>query len=50
LGSAEELPLTRQVKTGSGEYLTIMDYPVEVKDWTLSLTLENSGQGQTTLN
>jgi len=48
--SAEGLQLAKQVATGIGEYLTIVDYPVEVKDSTLSLTLGNSGQGQTTLN
>jgi len=48
--SAEGLQLAQQVTTASGEYLTIVDYPVEVKDSTLSLTFGNSGQGQTTLN
>ena len=48
--SAEGLQLARQVNTARGEYLTIVDYSVEVKDSTLSLTLGNSGQGQTTLN
>lgn len=48
--SAEGLQLARQVNTARGEYLTIVDYSVEVKDSTLSLTFGNSGQGQTTLN
>ncbi|MDH5428271.1 MAG: hypothetical protein OEY57_08885, partial [Nitrospirota bacterium] len=48
--SLEGLQLAKQVKTAKGEYLSIVDYTVEVKDSTLSLTLGNSGQGQTTLN
>ena len=48
--SVEGLQLAKQVKTAKGEYLTIADYMVEIKDSTLSLTLGNSGQGQTTLN
>jgi hypothetical protein len=48
--SVEGLQLARQVNTARGEYLTIVDYSVEVKDSTLSITLGNSGQGQTTLN
>jgi len=48
--SVEGLQLAKQVKTAKGEYLTIVDYSVEVKDSTLSLTLGNSGQGETTLN
>ena len=48
--SVEDLQLAEQVKTDKGEYLTIVDYSIEVKDSTLSLTLGKSGQGQTTLN
>lgn len=48
--SLEGLQLAKQVTTARGEYLAIVDYSVEVKDSTLSLTLGNSGQGQTTLN
>jgi len=47
---AEGLQLAKQVKTSKGEYLTIVDYPVEVKDTSLSLKLGNSGQGQTVVN
>ena len=47
---AEGLQLAKQVKTSKGEYLTIVDYPVEVKDTTLSIKLGNSGQGQTVVN
>lgn len=47
---AEGLQLAKQVETSIGEYLTIVDYPVEVKDTTLSIKLGNSGQGQTVLN
>ncbi len=46
----EGLQLTKQVKTSKGEYLTILDYPVEVKDLNLSIKLGSSGQGQTVLN
>ena len=48
--SVEGFQLAKQVNTAGGEYLVIVDYSVEVKDSTLSLTLGNSGQGQTTLN
>ena len=48
--AVEGLQLAKQVNTAKGEYLTIVDYSVEVKDSTLTLTLGNSGQGQTTLN
>ncbi len=48
--SVEGLQLAKQVKTAKGEYLIIADYMVEVSDSTFSLTLGNSGQGQTTLN
>jgi hypothetical protein len=48
--SVEGFQLAKQVNTAGGEYLAIVDYSVEVKDSTLSLTLGNSGQGQTTLN
>ncbi len=48
--SVEGFQLAKQVKTASGEYLSIVDYSVEVKDSTLSLTLGKSGQGETTLN
>ena len=48
--SIEDIQLARQVRTASGEYLSIVDYSVEVKDSTLSLTLGNSGEGETTLN
>ena len=48
--SVEGFQLAKQVNTTGGEYLAIVDYSVEVKDSTLSLTLGNSGQGQTTLN
>ena len=47
---AEKLQLANQVKTSKGEYLTIFDYPVEVKDSTLTIKLGNSGQGNTLLN
>ncbi len=47
---AEGLQLAKQVKTSKGEYLTIVDYPVEVNDTTLSIKLGNSGQGQTVVN
>ena len=47
---AEGLQLAKQVKTSKGEYLTIVDYPVEVNDTTLSIRLGNSGQGQTVVN
>ncbi len=48
--AAEGLQLTKQVKTNPGEFLTIVDYPVEVKDHTLSLTLGGDTQGQTLIN
>ncbi len=48
--SVEGFQLAKQVPTASGEYLAIVDYSVEVKDSILSLTLGNSGQGETTLN
>ena len=48
--SVEGLQLAKQVNTARGEYLAIVDYSVEVKDATLSITIGNSGQGQTTLN
>ena len=48
--AAEGLQLTKQVKTSKGEYLTIVDYPVEVKDNTLSLKLGGDNQGQTLIN
>ncbi len=48
--SVEGFQLVKQVKTASGEYLSIVDYSVEVKDSTLSVTLGKSGQGETTLN
>jgi List-Bact-rpt repeat protein/fibronectin type III domain protein len=47
---AEGLQLAKKVKTRKGEYLGIVDYPVEVKDSTLSIKLGNSGRGQTVLN
>jgi len=47
---AEGLQLAKQVKTSKGEYLTIVDYPVEVQDGSLSIKIGNSGQGQTVLN
>ena len=48
--SAEDLQLTKQVKTSQGEYLTILDYPVVVKDNALTLTLGGDSQGETLLN
>ncbi len=47
---AEGLQVAKRVKTSKGEYLTIVDYPVEVKDTTLSIKLGDSGQGQTVMN
>lgn len=48
--AAEGLQLTKQVRTSKGEFLTIVDYPVVVKDNTLSLKLGGESQGQTLLN
>ena len=47
---AEGLQLAQQVKTSKGEYLIILDYPIEVKDTTLSVKIGNKGQGQTVVN
>jgi len=48
--AAEGLQLTKQVRTNKGEFLAIVDYPVVVKDNTLSLKLGGESQGQTLLN
>ena len=48
--TVEGLQIVKQVKTAKGEYLTIVDYAIEVKDSTLTVALGSSGQGQTTLN
>ncbi|MGD9853168.1 MAG: hypothetical protein AB7T38_18115, partial [Nitrospirales bacterium] len=48
--AVEGLQLTKQVNTNPGEYLTIVDYPVEVKDNTLSLRLGGESQGETLIN
>lgn len=48
--SAEGMQLTKRVSTLRGEYLAIVDYPVEVKDHALSITLGGGNEGQTLLN
>ncbi len=48
--TAEGLELANQVLTAEGEYLTIVDYPVEISDNSLSIKLGGPSQGQTVLN
>ncbi len=48
--SAEGMQLAERVSTLRGEYLAIVDYPVEVKDHALSITLGGGNEGQTLLN
>ncbi|MGE0472755.1 MAG: hypothetical protein AB7P17_03885, partial [Nitrospirales bacterium] len=48
--AAEGIQLAKQVKTNPGEFLTIVDYPVEVQDNTLSLKVGGESQGDSVLN
>ena len=42
--------LVTGIKSGKGQYLTLLEYPVDVKDNTLSITLGGGGKGTTLLN
>ncbi len=48
--TAEGLQLAKRVVTKRGEYLAIVDYPVVIKDGTLSIKLGGGSEGQTILN
>ena len=48
--NVEGMDLANGVKTGKGEYFTIVEYPVSVHDNTLSLTLGGKEKGASLLN
>ena len=48
--SLEGMQLAAQIKTGKGQYFSIVEYPVNIQDNTLSITLGGGGKGATLLN
>jgi hypothetical protein len=46
----EGMQLATQIKTRKGQYFTVMEYPVEIQDNTLSITLGGGRKGDTLLN
>ena len=48
--SIEGMSVAENIKTNKGQYLTVIEYPVEVQDGKLSITLGNGGKGATLLN
>ena len=48
--NVEGMELATQIKTKKGQYLTVVEYPVDVRDNTLSITLGGGGRGKSLLN
>jgi len=48
--SVEGMRLAAQIKTREGEYFSIVEYPVNIQDNTLSITLGGEKKGTTLLN